>query len=234
MTLRRIEIGLWILGISFLSVAFGTTFDRWNYQAKEERALVQQGPAVSTSRVERASPPQSLGVSPRDDSSRARRPTAAGGTPALRLEIPRLGVKAVVKEGVDEKTLGRAVGLVPGSGRPGEIGNIVLAAHRDTFFRPLRKVKVDDRIRLTVPPHSYEYRVESVRVVTPSETSVLQSHGQEELTLVTCYPFRYVGPAPERFIVSAVRVRSEESSRRPEEARRAASTAGSDPDRVQR
>jgi sortase A len=128
-------------------------------------------------------------------------PTAVG-----RLEIPRLGVAAIVKEGADEWTLARAVGLVPGSAHPGQTGNVVLAGHRDTFFRPLRKIRVNDRIRLRVPPNTYEYRVETTRIVSADETSVLQSKGIDQLTLVTCYPFFFIGPAPERFVVSAVRV----------------------------
>jgi sortase A len=128
-------------------------------------------------------------------------PTAVG-----RIEIPRLGVTAIVKEGADEGTLARAVGLVRGTARPGEVGNMVLAGHRDTFFRPLRNIKVNDRIRMIVPPNTYEYEVQSLRVVAPEETSVLDSKGVEELTLVTCFPFRFIGPAPDRFIVSATRV----------------------------
>lgn len=123
------------------------------------------------------------------------------------IEIPRLGLRAVVDEGDDDETLARAVGLVPGGARPGEAGNIILAGHRDTFFWPLRKIKVDDRIRIVVPPHEYEYRVDSLRVVPPEQTDVLASRGVEELTLVTCHPFRFIGPAPDRFIVSASRVR---------------------------
>ena len=83
---------------------------------------------------------------------------------------------------------------------------MVLAGHRDTFFRALRKIRVKDRIRVVTPPHVYEYEVQSLRVVEPDETDVLQSRGSEELTLVTCYPFRFVGPAPDRFIVSATRI----------------------------
>jgi sortase A len=123
-----------------------------------------------------------------------------------RIEIPRLGVAAIIREGTDENTLDRAVGLFPAGARPGGPGNTVLAAHRDTFFRPLRRIRVDDRIRVVVPPNEYEYRVESLKVVSPAETSVLRSRGVEELTLVTCYPFRWIGPAPNRFIVSAMRV----------------------------
>ena len=123
-----------------------------------------------------------------------------------RLVIPRLGLSAFVLAGEDESTLERAVGFLPGTARPGKGGNTGLAAHRDTFFKPLEQIQVDDRIRLEVPPHTYEYRVESFRVVDPSEVSVLDSTGTEELTLVTCYPFRYVGPAPNRFIVKATRI----------------------------
>lgn len=135
-----------------------------------------------------------------------RKKPAADPTALGRIEIPRIGVRAIVRQGADEKTLARAVGLVPGGARPGETGNTILAGHRDTFFWPLRKIEVNDRIRLVVPPNEYEYRVDSVRIVEPEETSVLQSKGFEELTLVTCYPFRFIGPAPDRFIVSATRV----------------------------
>jgi sortase A len=123
-----------------------------------------------------------------------------------RIEIPRLGLEAIVREGEDEVTLSRAVGYLPGTARPGEGGNTALAGHRDTFFRSLKGIEVDDRIRLVTRDETYEYRVDSLRVVQPTEVSVLESTGTEELTLVTCYPFRFIGPAPARFIVKATRV----------------------------
>jgi sortase A len=123
-----------------------------------------------------------------------------------RIKIPRIGLSAIVLAGDDDATLRRAVGWVAGTARPDEGGNTALAGHRDTFFRPLQRVEIDDRVRLVVPPHTYEYRVDSIRVVGPDEVSVLDSTGIEELTLVTCYPFRLVGPAPDRFIVKAVRI----------------------------
>lgn len=122
------------------------------------------------------------------------------------IEIPRLGIRAIVRDGDDDATLARAVGFLSGTARPGEGGNTALAGHRDTFFRALRRIEVDDRIRFIVPPHTYEYRVESFRVVEPNEVSVLESTGTEELTLITCYPFRFIGPAPDRFIVKATRI----------------------------
>lgn len=145
--------------------------------------------------------------------------SARGGPPAAsedsielapgilgRIEIPRLGLDAIVREGDDEATLGRAVGFIPGTARPGEGGNTALAGHRDTFFRSLRRIEEGDRIRLVVPPETFEYRVAETRIVEPDELSVLDSRGTEELTLVTCYPFRWIGPAPDRFVVKATRI----------------------------
>ena len=149
----------------------------------------------------------------RASSKRAQRKPASssevGADPDLlgRIEIPRVGLTAIVRKGDDEATLERAVGWVPGTTAPGAGGNTALAGHRDTFFRSLQRVKVADRIRLTVPPLTYEYRIDSLRVVPPEELSVLASSGTEELTLVTCYPFHMIGPAPDRFIVKATRVR---------------------------
>lgn len=223
---RRVEMILWISGIILIGGTSGATFARWNYQMQQERALFERGPAVASAApitsttttparttpsllpAPEPAPPPSIApkTGPVSAASPPLEAKAATRSAYARIEIPRLGLAAIVKEGADEKTLARAVGLVPGSARPGEQGNVVLAGHRDTFFWPLRKVKVNDRIRLRVPPHTYEYEVQAVRVVEPHETSVLESKGFEELTLVTCYPFRFVGPAPERFIVSATRV----------------------------
>jgi sortase A len=135
-----------------------------------------------------------------------RRPVAPDPGLLGRIEIPRLGVSAIVREGDDDATLRRAVGRIPGTALPGEEGNMGIAGHRDTFFRPLRRIEVGDRIRLVVPPNTFEYRVDSLSVVEPHEVSVLDSNGTEELTLVTCYPFRFVGPAPDRFVVKATRI----------------------------
>jgi len=209
--LRLVEIILWILGITLLSTSSEATLDRWNYQKQQERALFQRGPAVPVQtevRETTVAPDRAEVTSPEPVARVVQKRRASSADPSAlgRIEIPRLGIAAIVKEGADEGTLTRAVGHVPRTARPGELGNVVLAGHRDTFFRPLRKIKVNDRIRLIVPPHTYEYRVQSLRVVAPEETSVLDSNGVEELTLVTCYPFRFVGPAPERFIVNAARV----------------------------
>ena len=127
-----------------------------------------------------------------------------------RLEIPRLKLKVMVREGAGEHTLRRAVGHIPGTSLPGGIGNVALAGHRDTFFRPLRAIRRDDVIDLQTAKQSYKYRVESTKIVSPRDVEVLKASGGETLTLVTCYPFYYVGSAPKRFIVKAIRVEKQE------------------------
>jgi len=123
-----------------------------------------------------------------------------------RMEIPRLGVSVVVAEGTAEATLRRAGGHIPGTSLPGQRGNVGIAGHRDTLFRPLRNIRQNDVITLTTLAGEYRYRVTSTEVVNPADVTVLQSDGHEMLTLVTCYPFYFVGPAPDRFIVRAARV----------------------------
>ncbi len=120
-----------------------------------------------------------------------------------RLEIPRLDLAVMVREGADEGTLSRAVGHIPGTALPGGIGNVGLAGHRDTFFRKLRNIRADDTIQLETTAGTYRYIVKSTSIVTPRDVSVLRASGGETLTLVTCYPFYYVGSAPKRFIVHA-------------------------------
>jgi sortase A len=122
-----------------------------------------------------------------------------------RIEVARLGIRAIVREGVDDGTLLRAVGHVPDTALPGEPGNAALAAHRDSFFRPLRHVRTGDRITVTTPDGVHEYRVTDTRVVPPEDVSVLAPTPQPTLTLVTCHPFDFVGAAPNRFIVRAER-----------------------------
>jgi sortase A len=145
----------------------------------------------------------SVPVPARDATPRARRLSLATGAVVARVEIPRIGVSAIVREGDDVKTLRRAVGHIPGTALPGDAGNTGLAGHRDTFFRGLRDIKTGDQIMLTTPGGNARYRVRSTRVVDPSETSVLAPSAGSTLTLVTCYPFNYIGAAPKRFIVRA-------------------------------
>jgi sortase A len=123
-----------------------------------------------------------------------------------RLEIPRLAVSVMVVEGINHSILRRAAGHIPGTSLPGQPGNVGISAHRDTFFRPLRNIRENDVITLTTLLGEFHYRVVSTRIVDPREVAVLKPGAGETLTLVTCYPFYFVGPAPDRFIVHAERI----------------------------
>jgi sortase A len=127
----------------------------------------------------------------------------AEGDPVGRLELPRIGLSVMVLQGVSEPTLVAGAGHVPGTPSPGGDGNVVIAAHRDTFFRKLEGVVRGDRIQMATARGRYEYVVESSEVVDPEDTQVMESRARDELTLVTCYPFHYIGSAPKRFVVHA-------------------------------
>jgi sortase A len=123
-----------------------------------------------------------------------------------RIDIQRLGLSVIVVEGISSKVLRRAAGHIPGTALPGQPGNVGISAHRDTFFRPLRNIKQNDVISLTTMLGEFRYRVMSTRIVGPNDVAVLEPSGDEILTLVTCYPFYFVGTSPDRFIVRAERI----------------------------
>jgi len=133
-----------------------------------------------------------------------------------RLEIPRLNLSVMVREGADGKTLHRAVGHIPGTALPGYAGNVALAGHRDTFFRALRNIQKDDSIHLETENGTYRYLVKSIDIVGPRDLGVLAASHGPTLTLVTCYPFYYVGSAPKRFIVRATQVSPIPQPQRPQ------------------
>jgi sortase A len=119
------------------------------------------------------------------------------------IQVPRLGLDAMVVQGASTSNLQRAVSHLAKSALPGEWGNVVLAAHRDTFFRPLKDIRAGDAIRFRTVEGSFEYRVKSIEIVGPRDTRVLEPSPGRGLTLITCYPFSYIGRAPGRFIVRA-------------------------------
>ena len=140
----------------------------------------------------------------REQPATASHPTARDGSLIGRLTIPRLHLSAMVREGVRENTLSLALGHVPSTAVPGQKGNVAVAGHRDTIFRSLRGIRKYDLIRFETPSSgSYLYQVSSIEIVDPTDVSVVQASRDSELTLVTCYPFSYIGSAPERFIVKA-------------------------------
>ncbi len=119
------------------------------------------------------------------------------------LEIPRLQVSVMIFEGDDAEILKQGAGHIPKTALPSGSGNIGIAAHRDTFFRPLRGIQVNDVIQLKTPAGASRYIVTETKIVQPSAVGVLARAPGRDLTLVTCYPFYHVGSAPKRFIVHA-------------------------------
>jgi sortase A len=182
--LRWSQVSLWTIAACLLGYCAFVLADTWNFQRQASRAF---------DRGLQPAPPPGPG---------------ADATNGLlgRMEIPRLGMAMVVAEGTDETTLRRAGGHIRGTALPGQPGNIGIAGHRDTLFRPLRNIRQNDVITLTTLQGEYRYRVVTTEIVSPSDTSVLSSGRHEVLTLVTCYPFYFVGPAPDRFIVRAERI----------------------------
>jgi sortase A len=130
----------------------------------------------------------------------------ANGRVIGEIQVPRLGLKAIIVQGDSAKLLRLAVGHLPETALPGEAGNVALAGHRDGLFRPLRDVQPGDSIILRTPDREFQYQVEWTAVVPPTAARVIQPTSQPTLTLVTCFPFHYVGAAPERFIVRARKV----------------------------
>lgn len=242
--LRSFEILLWIVGISCVGVALGSTFKRWSYQTEVAEQFapppstsasaplplsspvnvapetapelprieaiekeIEELPAVVAEKIKPSSPEKA--DERRDATEKPKAlvlPRKIDPLAIARIDIPRLHLRAVIREGDDDDTLDRAVGLVPGTSKPGGGGNVVLAAHRDTLFRPLRNIRVGDEIRITDSSVTRRYRVDAKRIVEPTETSVMQPTSSEQLTLITCYPFRWIGPAPQRFVVTATPV----------------------------
>lgn len=174
-----------IIGVLALSYVGYVLLDARFYQAEQTRQFEQalKGANLSSSEI----PETAL----------------REGSVLGQIEISRIGLTAMILEGTEEPTLQRAVGHIQGTSLPGQRGNIALAGHRDTFFRGLRLIRQDDEITLTTLHGAYRYRVESTKIVEPEETDVLDTSDNDILTLVTCYPFNFVGSAPQRFIVRA-------------------------------
>ena len=179
--------------------AFALT-DAWLFQRREsrdlDRLLRDRRTAVAAMQPVLAAVPKLA-------------PAAVAGGLIGRIEIPRLRLSVVVVEGVDKTSLRRAVGHIPGTALPGEDGNVGLAAHRDTFFSPLKDLKIKDEVQVSTLKGLFKYEVVSLRIVDPDNVGVLAPSGENLLTLVTCYPFYFIGPAPKRWIVRARQVSSQ-------------------------
>jgi sortase A len=181
--LRLVELALWSVALVAAGTLSYIALDRVVHRGQQSRQLQL---ARATSAVAPTAP----------------LPLENGDLIGL-LEIPSAGISEIVSEGTDALTLRRGVGHIHGTARPGEPGNIALAGHRDTVFRGLRKLRPADRIVLVTAGGSFEYAVEALQTVAPERTDVLDAGSHPTLTLVTCYPFDFIGPAPLRYVVRA-------------------------------
>lgn len=225
-----------VLGLGGVGYYAYTLGDQYIYQAYENWAFDRQiagRPGVTFADYLRERTP--FGFLMADRAAPAPNPVAPKPSPgpvalaegALmgRVEISRLGVSAIVREGVGAQTLSTAVGHIPSTSLPGQDGNFAIAAHRDTLFRALKDIRTDDLVTFQSATGSYTYRVAATKIVKPSDVSVLRSDGgglipvkagpqgpNKLLTMITCYPFYYVGSAPKRFIVEARLVETDPSA----------------------
>ena len=200
---RWLQRGFLVLGLLLLALWSKTYVESRGFQSAESKKLeaalreAESGQSkVGLSNAAFVGPPAS------DPPEHATEQEGVLG----RVEIPRLRITAMVAEGTDVKTLRRAVGHITSTALPGDAGNCALAGHRDTFLRGLGGVRVNDVIRIVTLEHTYTYQVEWSEVVEPRRVDVLDSTDTRSLTLVTCYPFAFVGRAPQRFIVRARQV----------------------------
>jgi sortase A len=205
MTVRRalvwgqylfLAVGFVLIGYCAIVVSEAARYQIWA-RAHLTEGIFELRKASTTSTAADAISQQSHLLSGRE-------PTLVGT-----IDIPRVHISVMVAEGTSARVLQLAAGHVTGTALPGEPGNVVLAAHRDTFFRRLGELKSGDYIRLAVPGRQYAYSVRFADIVGPNETWILEPSPGQSLTLVTCYPFYFVGPAPKRFVIRARRIDTE-------------------------
>jgi sortase A len=196
-----------VLAIACLGLYSYTYLERVIYQANESREfdrMAGQGTAALVASADKVTPATGMERPAREavSSPGMAPPTALVG----RLSVPRLNLSAMVREGIDRNTLQLAIGHIPATALPGEPGNVGVAGHRDTFFRGLKDLKSKDVIQFSTYRGDFKYVVESLAVVGPDNVAVLAPTAENVLTMVTCYPFSYIGTAPRRFVVRARQV----------------------------
>ncbi len=185
--LRSAEILLWITGLLCAVLLIAN---------RVEVVAAQRTAAAINS--EAASAPASGSGTPS-----ANRGSSQTGRLLGRLEIPSLHLTTPIVDDDDTQSLLRGAGHIRGTALPGGLGNFVIAAHRDTYFRPLSGIKPGMKIRVVTPDETFSYIVDSTKIVLPDDVDVLDMGDVPEMTLITCYPFHYIGAAPKRFTVRA-------------------------------
>lgn len=208
---RLVERTLLVIGIVCCGAWAYAWMDAHWFEMREGRRLDRalEARAVANSGLERAEKETFSSFSRAEGASATFAASAAlpsEGDLIGRLTVDRLDVSALLLEGTAEPTLRRGVGRIPGTSSLTETGNVGIAGHRDSFFRGLKDVQTGDVVELQTLSGTWRYRVEWTKIVSPTDIDVLDPTDEPALTLVTCYPFHYVGSAPERFIVRAVRL----------------------------
>ncbi|MGA8160257.1 MAG: class D sortase [Acidobacteriaceae bacterium] len=201
-----IEVVLLVSGIVLLAVFAAAQVDRLRSSNALLRAFPAAGSSASSTSPEDLAPEDpSIHSGDAANADGDGRPINAGapGMPLAVLRIPGIHLEVPVLDGTDVLTLNHAAGRIAGTALPGQAGNIGIAAHRDSFFRNLGKLRVGDPIELETRNGVQTYVVEQTRIVMPDDVSVLDPRPTPSLTLVTCYPFHYLGRAPQRYIVIA-------------------------------
>ena len=180
-------------------VVLGTALLAWSGLTRLEQSYFQRLPIPAAPVVAARLP----GENPAERIAAASASAVEPGTWLARLEASSVALAATVLEGTDDATLRRGAGHIEGTPFPGAAGNVGIAGHRDTIFRPVRDLKLGDRLVLTTADRVLEYRISETKIVNPAVVYVLDPTGRPMLTLVTCFPFNFIGNAPQRFIVHA-------------------------------
>jgi sortase A len=222
--LRGGYLALFIAGIVILAVPIYYFARAFFFQSAQDYKFRKQVSEIRESK-EAGSTPKSAADAPEGAPTAGAKPAfppiPSAGDVLGRFEIPRLRHSVMILQGTEEDQLKLGIGHVEDTAHPGQVGNIALVAHRDTFFRALRNIRKDDEIRIVTPTNTMHYFVELTKVIGPFDTDVLDPTPGAELTLITCYPFDFVGKAPMRFLVRAVAAGDGKSASRP-----ASSTGG--------
>ncbi len=201
--LERLLTAVAVMSLAYFTYVSLQTVLYQAYENRELDAILTSAP--TSSRNVPAKPDTTDAVQPKPDTTHV---PLRSGSVIGRLEVPRLEISVIVRAGSDARTLRLAVGHISGTALPGELGNVGLAGHRDTFFRRLRDVRPDDEIRIVTSERTFTYRVERTDIVRAKDVWVLDPTAAPALTLVTCYPFTFIGSAPDRFIVRATQLLS--------------------------
>jgi sortase A len=205
---KWIERGLFASGLGLLAIYGAIRLDNSlsSTAALENFVAVESSPPSAPTSYEGNDSPQEAGLNGSGGSrvdGNKQSPVNQPGTAIAVLQIPRIHLAVPVLDGTDKRALSHGVGRIAGTARPGEHGNIGIAGHRDSYFRGLKDVRLGDVIELKTKEGADIYVVDQIKVVTPNDVSVLRPRPMSSLTLVTCYPFYFVGRAPQRYIVMA-------------------------------